>query len=160
MVMNHYILLMSNIKQFKLHKVDEIDTEVHNELFDIDTYNVLRLAAGSTMYKDLPIPKQWNSIDRPHVALLEYTYDRVYSFLISQPSNDEKELWIRDLNTIQNDAVLEVKHTNSDYKYYRRHGQNWLKVAERHDQFFIDVYQRGNNPVVVPTLDDNWSAID
>ncbi len=134
--------------------------EVNIELFDIDTYNVLRLAAGATTHKNLPIPRQWNSIDRPHVALLEYTHDRIFSFLISQPSNDEKDLWVRDLNLVQGDAVVEVKHTNSDYRYYRRQGMNWLKVAERRDQFFIDVYQRGNYPVTVPTLDDNWSAID
>ena len=129
-------------------------------MFDIDTYNVLRLAAGSTTHKSLPVPKQWNSIDRPHVALLEYTHDRVFSFLISQPSSDERELWIRDLNTVQSDAVIEVKHSNSDYRYYRRDGRNWLKVAEKRDQFFIDIYQRGSHPITVPTLDDNWSAFD
>ena len=26
--------------------------------------------------------------------------------------------------------------------------------------FFEDIYQRGNYPVTVPTLDDNWSAFD
>ena len=133
---------------------------VFYKLFDTDTFNVLRLAAGSTIHKDLPVPKQWNSIDRPHVALLEYTHDRVFSFLISQPSTDARELWVRDLNTLQNDAVVEVKYTSSDFRYYRRDGRNWLKVAEKRDQFFIDVFQRGNFPVTVPTLDDNWSAID
>jgi hypothetical protein len=53
-----------------------------------------------------------------------------------------------------------VKYTSSDFRYYRRDGRNWLKVAEKRDQFFIDVFQRGNFPVTVPTLDDNWSAID
>ena len=99
-------------------------------------------------------------MDRPHVALVETSFGQVFCFLISQPSDDNQEMWIKDLNPVQSEAVVEVKHTNSDYRYYRRDGQTWTKVAERRDQFFIDVYQNGNHPLSVPTMDDNWSAFD
>jgi len=84
----------------------------------------------------------------------------VFCFLLSQPSRTSEQLWIKDLGCISGDVVVEVKHTNSDYRYYRRDGQSWTKVAEKRDQFFIDVYQNGTHPIAVPTLDDNWSAID
>ena len=129
-------------------------------MFDTNTFNVLRSATGCSSHKDLPVPKQWNSVDRPHVALVESFFDWVFSFLISQPSEDSKEMWIKDLISVQSEAVLEVKHTNSDYRYYRRDGQTWTKVAEKRDQFFIDIYQNGSHPLTVPTLDDNWSAFD
>jgi hypothetical protein len=130
------------------------------KMFDADTYNVLRLAAGSSSHRNLPVPKHWNSIDRPHVALLESTGDRVYCFLMSQPSEDNRDLWVMNLDYIQSEAVVEVKHSNSDYRYYRRDYQSWVKVAEKRDQFFLDVYQRGTYAVPVATLDDNWSAFD
>ena len=84
----------------------------------------------------------------------------MFSFLISQPSDDGIELWVRDLDAIQSDAVVEVKHNEFDYRYYRRDENYWSKVAEKKDQFFMDVYQRGDYPVTVPILDDNWSAFD
>jgi hypothetical protein len=133
---------------------------VNNEMFDAGTYNVLRSAVGSASYKQLPYPTQWNPKDRPHVALVESTGDRVFSFLISQPSDDGVKLWVRDLDAVQSDAVVEVKHNEFDYRYYRRDANYWSKVAEKKDQFFMDVYQRGDYPVTVPILDDNWSALD
>jgi hypothetical protein len=99
-------------------------------------------------------------VDRPHVALLESAGDQVFCFLLSQPSKYDDELWVKDLDSIHGDAVVEVKHNNADYRYYRRDEQNWMKVAEKTGQFFVDVYQRGSYPIAVPTLDDNWSAFD
>lgn len=133
---------------------------VNCRLFDTGTYNVLSSAVGSSSYRGLPVPKHWNPVDRPHVALVESSGERVFCFLVSQPSEDNEEIWVKDLDSIQDDAVVEVKHSNSDYRYYRRYGQNWMMVAEKRDQFFVDVYQRGNYPLTVPTLDDNWSAFD
>jgi hypothetical protein len=129
-------------------------------LFDTGTYNVLRTAVGSSSYRHLPVPKQWNSVDRPHVALVESIGDRVFYFLISQPLKDDGGMWVKDLESLQDEIVVEIKHNNSDYRYYRRDGQSWTMVAERRDQFFVDVYQRGSYPVAVATLDDNWSAFD
>ena len=94
------------------------------------------------------------------MALVESAGDRVFYFLLSQPSRDDEELWVRDLDSLQGDVVVEVKHSNSDYRYYRRDGQTWIMVAERRDQFFIDVYEQGSYPMTVPTMDDNWSAFD
>jgi hypothetical protein len=128
-------------------------------MFDTNTYNVLRLAAGSSSYESLPTPEYWDPIDQPHVALLESTGDRVFCFLMSQPLLNNK-LWVKDLNYVQNEAVVEVRYNNSEYRYYRRDGHNWIEVAEKKDQFFVDVYQRGEYPLTVPTLDDNWSAFD
>jgi hypothetical protein len=130
------------------------------KLFDTNTYNVLRLAVGSSSYSDLPIPEYWNSMDKPHVALIESIHEQVFCFLISQPLQDDGKLWVRNLESVQGEAVVEVKHTNSDYRYYRRDGSRWMKVAEKKDQFFLDVYQRGTYPLTVATLDDNWSAFD
>lgn len=70
------------------------------------------------------------------------------------------ELWINDIESLRDDVVVEVKHTNSDYRYYRRAGGIWTKVAERRDQFFIDVYQEGTHPIAVPMLENNWSTFD
>ena len=128
------------------------------KLFDIGTYNVLRSAVGSTSHRNLPLPTHWNPMDQPHVALIESTGDRVFCFLISQLIRDE--IWVKDLESIQDDAVVEVKFSSFDYRYYRRHGDYWAKVAEKKDQFFVDVYQRGTYPLTVPVLDDNWSALD
>jgi hypothetical protein len=125
-----------------------------------DLYNILHSAVGCSSHKNLPAPKLWNSIDRPHVALVESSYDRVFCFLLSQYSHDTKELWINNIDSIPGDVVVEVKHTNSDYRYYRRDRGAWTKVAERRDQFFIDVYQDGNHPIAVPTLEGNWSTFD
>ena len=129
-------------------------------VFDIGTYNVLRSAVGASLFKSLPLPLNWNQTDSPHVALIESTGDRVFCFLISQLLENGEEIWVKNINSIQHDAVVEVKHNRSDYRYYRREGKNWTMVAEKKDQFFVDIYQRGNYPVTIPTLDDNWSALD
>ena len=94
------------------------------------------------------------------MALIEFADNQVFCFLLSQPSEDNEQMWVRDLDSIHGDIVVEVKHSNSDYRYYRRDGQTWTMVAEKRDQFFIDVYERGSYPMTVPTLDDNWSASD
>ena len=129
-------------------------------MFDIGTYNVLRSAAGCSSHRHLPIPKQWNPTDQPHVALVESIGDHMFCFLISQPLDDCEGIWVKDLDSVQDDTVVEVKHNRSDYRYYRRIGEYWAMVAEKKDQFFVDIYQRGNYPLTVPTLDDNWSAFD
>ena len=128
-------------------------------VFDIGTYNVLRSAVGASLFRSLPLPNNRNQMDTPHVALIESTGDRIFCFLISQRTEDG-EMWVKDIDFVQNDAVIEVKYSQSDYRYYRRNGENWTMVAEKKDQFFVDIYQRGNYPVTVPTLDDNWSAFD
>jgi len=130
------------------------------KLFDIGTYNVLRSALGSSSHKELPLPRLWDPKDPPHVALVESIGDRVFCFLISHPSDDNGGLWVKELDSAQDDTVVEVKYSRSDYRYYRRNGEYWDKVAEKKDQFFVDVYQRGSYPLTVPTLDDNWSAFD
>ena len=129
-------------------------------MFDIGTYNVLRTAAGSSSHRQLPVPTQWDPMDQPHVALVEFIGERVFCFLISHPSDDSEGIWVKDLDSVQDDTVVEVKHSRSDYRYYRRNGEYWEMVAEKKDQFFVDVYQRGSYPLTVPTLDDNWSAFD
>lgn len=134
--------------------------EVACNLFDTGTYNVLYSAVGCTSHRNLPVPRYWNIVDRPHVALVESVGDRVFYFLLSQPARDNGELWIKDLDSITGNVVVEIKHNNSDFRYYRRDGKNWTKIAEKRDQFFMDVYQRGSYPVAVATLDDNWCAFD
>lgn len=129
-------------------------------VFDIGTYNVLRSAMGRSLYRSLPLPTSWNPNDTPHVALIESTGDMVFCFLISHYLDNGEEYWVKELNSIRNDVVVEVKHNRSDYRYYRRNGNNWTMVAEKKDQFFVDIYQRGDYPMTVPTLDDNWSALD
>jgi len=129
-------------------------------VFDIGTYNVLRSAVGASSHRQLPLPRQWDPVDQPHVALIEFIGDRVFCFLISQHSDENNEIWIKNLDYAQDDTVVEVRHSSSDYRYYRRNGEYWAMVAEKKDQFFVDVYQRGTYPLTVPTLDDNWSAFD
>ena len=138
----------------------ELGSAVNLKLFDTGTLNVLRSAIGSASFEDLPLPTQWDGFDPPHVALVESAGNRVFSFLISQTFEDTNELWVRDLDSIQEDAVVEVKHSCYDYRYYRRDRERWAMVAEKKDPFFMDVFQRGEYPLSVPTLDDNWSAFD
>ena len=129
-------------------------------MFDVGTFNVLQSAIGSTLFRTLPVPRDWSENDDPHVALIESTGDRVFCFLISHAEADNAEMWIKDITSIPENVVIEVKFNRNDYRYYRRNGENWTMVAERKDQFFVDIYQRGDYPVTVPTLDDNWSALD
>ena len=129
-------------------------------VFDIGTYNVLRSAIGSSLYRYLPTPRHWDPKDPPHVALIESTGDRVFCFLISHCVDNCEKIWVKNLNSTQSDAIVEVKHSRLDYRYYRRNGENWTMVAEKKDQFFVDVFQRGSHPITIPTLDDNWSAFD
>ena len=129
-------------------------------MFDIGTYNVLRSAIGASTYRQIPLPQQWDPLDCPHVALVESTGDRVFSFLLSQPTDEDGEIWVRNLDFVEDGSVIEVKHSRAEYKYYRRDGEFWAIIAEKKDPFFVDVYQRGAYPLTVPTLDDNWSALD
>jgi len=133
---------------------------VNLKVFDVGTFNVLQSAIGSTLYRSLPVPRDWSENDIPHVALIESTGDRVFCFLISHADGNDEEIWVKDIESIPENSVIEVKFSRSDYRYYRRTGKNWTMVAEKKDQFFVDIYQRGDYPVTVPTLDDNWSALD
>lgn len=133
---------------------------VNLKVFDIGTFNVLQSAIGSTLYRNLPVPRDWDEKDIPHVALIDSTGDRVFSFLISHADGNDEEIWVKDIESIPENVVIEVKFNRNDYRYYRRTGNNWTMVAEKKDQFFVDIYQRGDYPVTVPTLDDNWSALD
>ncbi len=86
------------------------------KLFDRDTYNVIRLANGCSSHRNLPVPKHWNSVERPHVALVDTSNDRVFCFLLSQPTENNEEMRVKDLSSIQGTVVVEVKHSHSDYE--------------------------------------------
>ena len=91
---------------------------------DEGTYLVLRSATGAFTCRYPPVPKKWNPVDRPHVALLLPDAGGIFSVFLSQPENDksrkEQSLEVSDLNRLPSKSIIEIRHTNAQLAYYRR----------------------------------------
>ena len=127
--------------------------EVKSDMSTIDegTYLVLRSASGAFTCRYPPVPKRWNSIDRPHVALLLHDSNRVFPVFLSQPNPDSRnfDLETVDLSTLPVKSIIEIRHNNSHFAYYRRDNSSWTKVAEATDPFIVEVFSHGYAPVVM-----------
>ncbi|MBY8996206.1 MAG: hypothetical protein KGD60_00645 [Candidatus Thorarchaeota archaeon] len=126
---------------------------------DEGTYLVLRSASGAFTCRYPPIPKKWNSADRPHVALLLPDAGGIFSVYLSKPEDDdsktEQALEVADLNRIPPKSIIEIRHSNSQHAYYRRDNGSWTKVAEANDPFVVEVFSHGYAPIImnmIPTL--------
>ena len=120
---------------------------------DEGTYLVLRSASGAFTCRYPPVPKKWNSVDRPHVALLLPDMGGIFSVFLSKPEDDEskldRSLEVSDLNRIPSKSIIEIRHSNAQYAYYRRDNGSWTKVAEASDPFVVEVFSHGYAPIVM-----------
>ena len=120
---------------------------------DEGTYLVLRSASGAFTCRYPPVPKKWNTVDRPHVALLLPDVGGIFSVFLSQPEDDkskvEQSLEVSDLNRIPPKSIIEIRHSNAQYAYYRRDNGSWTKVAEASDPFVVEVFSHGYAPIVM-----------
>jgi hypothetical protein len=120
---------------------------------DEGTYLVLRSASGAFTCRYPPVPKKWNPVDRPHVALLLPDAGNIFSVFLSQPENKEarkeQALEVSDLTRIPPKSIIEIRHSNSQYAYYRRDNDSWTKVAEASDPFVVEVFSHGYAPIVM-----------
>ncbi|MHA2425463.1 MAG: hypothetical protein ACXAEF_11795 [Candidatus Thorarchaeota archaeon] len=120
---------------------------------DEGTYLVLLSASGAFTCRYPPVPKIWNSVDRPHVALLLPDAGTIFSVFLSKPAADqskkEQSLEVSDLNRIPSKSIIEIRHSNAQYAYYRRDNGSWTKVAEASDPFVVEVFSHGYAPIVM-----------
>jgi hypothetical protein len=128
--------------------------EVNDSMtIDAGTYLVLRSASGAFTCRYPPIPKKWNSVDRPHVALLLPDAGGIFSVFLSKPEDDEskvdKSLEVSDLSRIPSKSIIEIRHSNAQYAYYRRDNGSWTKVAEASDPFVVEVFSHGYAPIIM-----------
>ncbi len=126
--------------------------EVDNPMtIDTGTYLVLHSATGAFTCKYPPVPKTWNHIDRPHVALLLQDENGILPVFLSQPQRNSDghryALETTDLTSLPAQSIIEVRHNGSQYAYYRREGTFWTKVAEANDPFVVEVFSHGYTPV-------------
>ena len=117
---------------------------VEVQLIDESMLRVMQSAMGASSYRRLPIPRNWNPVDRPHVALLESTDDCVFCFFVSEPAADSSELSVKDLDCVPDNTVVEVRYSSYDYRYYRHDGHVWIVVAQARDRFFMEFYVHGS----------------
>jgi hypothetical protein len=115
-----------------------------------DLMSFMHSVVGSTAYARLPVPTQWNAVDRPHVALLNSTNDMTFRFLMSNVSPEDNQLSVMDLGFTRTGTMVEVRHSALDYRYYRRDGEIWLLVARVRNRFLMEIYDRPGSPVLVP----------
>jgi hypothetical protein len=111
---------------------------------------LLRLAGGSTAFNRLPVPRVWDPAKRPHVARLEAIGDGVLSFYLTHPADEDTNLGLSDVENVPDGTIMEVRHSELDTRYYRREAEMWRMVAELKNEFYIEVYDGGTVPVVVP----------
>ena len=133
--------------------------EVKDQMsIDEGTYLVLRSASGAFTCRYPPVPKIWNSVDRPHVALLIPDHNGIFPVFLSQPDDDSSGsgyLITKDLTELPTKSIIEIRHSNAHYAYYRRDNGSWTKVAEASDPFVVEVFSHGYAPIVmnmIPTI--------
>jgi hypothetical protein len=128
--------------------------EVNDQMtIDEGTYLVLRSASGAFTCRYPPVPRNWNSIDRPHVALLLPDSNGIFTVFLSTPEEMSSEipqkLITADLSKLPTKSIIEIRHSNAHYAYYRRDNGAWTKVAEANDPFIVEVFSHGYAPIVM-----------
>jgi hypothetical protein len=125
---------------------------------DEGAFLVLRSATGAFSCRTPPLPKDWNPIDRPHVAILIPSIDSIFRVFLSNPVMDEQRgstiLTCKDMDSLPVRTVVEVKKDSVDYEYYRKDPHMWTKVGEGQHPFLIEVYSHGVDPIIITTEPD------
>ncbi|MBD3406428.1 MAG: hypothetical protein GF411_09980 [Candidatus Lokiarchaeota archaeon] len=122
---------------------------------DEGTYVILQSAQGAYACRTLPIPKHWNPISRPHVALLIPDNGKVFKLYLSEPNLEctleGNPILVSDFDTIPDRAIIEIRYTCLNYCFYRRDRDIWIKVAEADSPFIIEVFSYGYDSIIVET---------
>jgi hypothetical protein len=88
-----------------------------------------------------------------HSPLLLPDVGGIFSVFLSKPEDDESKLdqslEVSDLNRIPPKSIIEIRHSNAQYAYYRRDNGSWTKVAEASDPFVVEVFSHGYAPIVM-----------
>ncbi len=134
------------------------DAAVIFQLTEANVLAFLRSAPGSASYRTLPIPKEWDVVDRPHVALLDAVDDTVFCFFVSSPSREGSELNVKDMRELPVGTIIEVRYNGLDYRYYRREEEAWRLVAEVRSHLLMEIYDLANIPVLLPLSEDRILA--
>ena len=115
--------------------------EGHSNVIDVGIFHALRLSYGAFSCRTPPVPKQWNCVNRPHVALLVPINDEVFPVFLSQPKRTGagETLEVIDLDSLPPTSMIEVRHTSALYRYYRRDEAMWTKVGESRDPFLVEI---------------------
>ena len=119
-------------------------------IIDKGAYLMLRSAIGAYTCRKPPIPSKWNPVDRPHVAVLMPSDEEVFRLFLSNPvgtANPGHRLEITKLEELPTKSIIEVRHCNLDYRYYRRDNAMWIKVAEARNPFVVEVFSHGCTPI-------------
>jgi hypothetical protein len=117
---------------------------------------VLRAANGAYSCRAPPIPKYWNPIDRPHVAVLVPTGSTIMRVFLSKPaaylSDSSEVLEVSDLDVLPEKSIIEVRNDTVEYNYYRKDNNTWTKVAESSSPFMVEVFSHGTTPIVLDVV--------
>ena len=119
-------------------------------IIDKGAYLMLRSAIGAYTCRKPPVPSKWNSVDRPHVAVLMPSNDGVFRLFLSNPvgtENPGQKLEVTKMEELPVQSIVEVRHCNLDYRYYRRDNGMWTKVAEARNPFVVEVFSHGCTPI-------------
>jgi hypothetical protein len=76
----------------------------------------------------------------------------IFSVFLSNPddeSENQQSLEVSDLNRVPSKTVIEIRHSNAQYAYYRRDNGSWTKVAEANDPFVVEVFSHGYAPIIM-----------
>jgi hypothetical protein len=76
----------------------------------------------------------------------------IFSVFLSNPESDvdgPQSLEVSDLNRLPIKTVIEIRHSNAQYAYYRRDNGSWTKVAEASDPFVVEVFSHGYAPIIM-----------
>ena len=111
-------------------------------------FQVMRRIPGAYAVRSIPIPRQWDSKQRPHVALLHPTSDEMARVVLSEHVGEGK-IQSMDTETLPVGSIVEIKQNNTDYLYYRREKIGWIKVADGIDPCFLEAFQGGAEPLVI-----------
>ncbi len=122
---------------------------IWNVIIDKGAYLMLRSAIGAYTCRKPLVPSKWNSVDRPHVAVLMPYDDEVFRLFLSNPVGTENPghmLEVARMEELPAKSIVEVRHGNLDYRYYRRDNAMWTKVAEARNPFVVEVFSHGCTP--------------
>jgi len=138
-----YMLLITSITRNPApHVVSRQELkEGHSNVIDVCIFHALSLSYGAFSCRTPPVPKQWDCVNRPHVALLVPINDEVFPVFLSQPKQTGagETLEVADLDSLPPTSMIEVRHTGALYRYYRRDEAMWTKVGESRDPFLVEI---------------------
>jgi len=59
------------------------------------------------------------------------------------------DLAISDLDHLPIKSIIEIRHDNVEFSYYRKDEGLWTKVAESSSPFMVEVFSHGTSPIIV-----------